>query len=273
MKKYLLGVTLMLLSILSSAQTSVQLIRSATVVINYNGQKILVDPMLSEKGAFQSFAGVEKNPTIDLKVPVSEIVNSLDLVLVTHSHPDHFDKAASEILDKSILLFHQPADTMYFKNEQFVNAKSISDKTEWNGIEIIRVEAQHGSGDILKITGKASGFILRAKNQPTIYIVGDGIWTEEIKKNIQTYKPEYIIVNSGGASLPSLQSGPIIMDEEQTVSLIKESGKARIIVVHMEALDHCSTTRASLRKKADEANVERGKLIIPQDGETIELSR
>ena len=255
----------------STAQASIQLIRNATLVIKYQDQKIVVDPMFSEKGAFQSFAGIEKNPTVNLKVPIAEILNSLDLVLVTHTHPDHFDKAAGDLLDKSIAIFHQPSDVDYFKNGQFQNAKAVTDSTIWKGIEIIRVEAQHGSGDALKHTGKASGFILSAEGQPTIYIVGDSIWTDDVKKNIQIYKPDYIIVNAGGASLPSLNSGPIIMDEEQTVKLINESGKARIIAVHMEALDHCSTTRSSLRKAADEANAKPEKLIIPQDGETIQM--
>jgi L-ascorbate metabolism protein UlaG (beta-lactamase superfamily) len=271
MKKNILGVTFTLLSGIASAQTSIQLIRSATLVVHYNGQKILVDPMFSEKGAFRSFAGIEKNPTVDLKVPVAEITNELDLVLVTHIHPDHFDDAASNLLDKSVTLFHQPADVDYFKEQGFKNAKPISNHTVWNGIEITRVDAQHGSGAVLNYTGHASGYILKAKGQPTLYIVGDGIWTDEVKKNIHTHKPDYIIVNAGGASLPSLNSGPIIMDAEQTLSLINESGDAKVIAVHMEALDHCSTTRTALREKAAEAKVPSDKLLIPLDGEIINI--
>jgi L-ascorbate metabolism protein UlaG (beta-lactamase superfamily) len=271
MKKSILDATLPLMSTVSAAGASFQLIRSSTVVLNYNGRKILVDPMLSEKGALQSFAGIARNPTVDLTVPVAGIISAVDVVLVTHSHADHFDQAASDLLDKSVTLFHQPSDTAYFEKEQFVNARPIEGTTTWKGIEIIRVEAQHGSGDILKYTGKASGFILKADDQPTIYIVGDSILTPDVINNIQLHSPDYIIVNAGGASLPSLNSGPIIMDDTQTVALIKESGHAKIIAIHMEALDHCSTTRSSLRAKADEANIEPGKLIIPADGEVIRL--
>jgi hypothetical protein len=39
----------------------------------------------------------------------------------------------------------------------------------------------------------------------------------------------------------------------------------------MDALDHCRTSRASLRKKADAQHVSPQKLLIPQDGETVGL--
>ena len=59
------------------------------------------------------------------------------------------------------------------------------------------------------------------------------------------------------------------MDEEQSISLIQASCKAKVIAVHMEALDHCATTRSSLQQKAKLSNTEKGKLIIPRDGEQI----
>lgn len=271
MKRTLFGLSLTLFSSFATAQTSLQLIRSATVVLHYNGQKVLVDPMLSEIGLLPSFAQVAKNPTVSLKLPVADITSSLDLVLVTHVHPDHFDKAASDALSKSIPLFHQPADEAHFRNEGFQHAHSIQDRTEWKGIEIIRTEAQHGSGSVLQYTGNASGFVLRAKGQPTIYIVGDGIWNETVKRNIEIHQPDYIIVNAGGAHLPALKSGPIIMDAEQTIALMGVSGKAKVIAVHMEALDHCIITRSDLRRQATAAGITSDRLLIPEDGETIRL--
>ena len=96
---------------------SMQLVRNASLIVHYAGKKILVDPMFSPKGAFDSFAGKERNPTADLPMPVDEIIKDLDLVLVTHTHPDHFDPVASEILNKSIKLFHQPADIDFLKKQ------------------------------------------------------------------------------------------------------------------------------------------------------------
>jgi L-ascorbate metabolism protein UlaG (beta-lactamase superfamily) len=277
MKRVVLAVALSLSAVFSSAQSiltpkpRIQLIRNATLVVEYAGQKILVDPMFSPKGTIESWGGVQRNPTVELKMPVAEIVQDLNLVMVTHTHADHFDEAASNALPKSIELINQPADREFFVKQGFTKAQTLEDGRVWNGIQIHRLGAEHGSGEVLKMMGKTSGFVLQAKNQPTVYIVGDAIWTEEIKQNIQRYKPDYIIVNSGGALVAGYENTPIIMDEEQTMALIAASGKAKVIAVHMDALDHCRTTRASLRQKAGAQHISPKKLIIPQDGETIGL--
>lgn len=278
MKKVLLAVAISLSTALSFAQKNsdkptLQLVRNATLLMEYNGKKILIDPMLSPKGSIDSWAGIQKNPTIELKMPIKEIVKDVDLVLVTHTHEDHFDKFASDNLDKSIELILQPADQDFFKKENFTNATALEDSKVWNGINIHRVEAQHGTGEVLKMMGHTSGFVLNAKNQPTVYIVGDAIWTEDIKAAIKKFDPDYIVVNSGGALIQGFENTPIIMDEAQTMALIGESGRAKVIAVHMDALDHCRTTRSSLSQKAAEFKIGKDKLIIPQDGEVITLSK
>ncbi|SHN33643.1 MBL fold metallo-hydrolase [Chitinophaga sp. CF418] len=251
--------------------TSIQLIRNAALVINYAGKKILVDPMLAPKDAYDSFTGAARNPMVDLPLPVEDITKDIDLVLVTHTHRDHFDPVASQALDKSVKLINQPADKVYFKEEGFINAETVEESTVWNGISIYRTGGEHGSGEVLKLMGTVSGFILKAEGQPTVYIVGDSIWIPLVAQRIEQFKPDYIVINSGGAIWPGYEATPILMEENQVMQLMNESGKAKIIAVHMEALDHCHTTRASLRRKANESSVSADKLIIPANGETVML--
>ncbi|MBC5773673.1 MBL fold metallo-hydrolase [Pontibacter sp. KCTC 32443] len=254
-----------------ATRASIQLVRNATLVINYAGKKILVDPMLMPKDSFDPLAGKARNPMVDLPSSIEEIVKDVDLVLVTHTHPDHFDTVAIQTLSKSIKLINQPADEEYFRKESFINSETLQDSTVWNGITIHRTGGEHGSGEILKQMGTVSGFVLKAESQPTIYIAGDTIWIDEVEQAIKKYRPDYIVTNSGGAAFPGFEATPILKDEEQTMSLIQESGEAKVIAVHMDALDHCRTTRNSLREKANELNIGENKLLIPQDGEVIVL--
>lgn len=82
-----------------------------------------------------------------------------------------------------------------------------------------------------------------------------------------------LLAGKHGAAIPGYESNPILMDDLQTMSLINESGKAKVIAVHMDALDHCRTTRAKLAQKAADLKIGKDKLRIPQDGELIYLSR
>ena len=47
------------------------------------------------------------NPLVDLPMPVEDIINGIDAVIVTHLHLDHWDDIAKEVLPKEIKLFVQ----------------------------------------------------------------------------------------------------------------------------------------------------------------------
>src|SRR5207342_1640376 len=58
----------------------VTLVRSATIVVELNGRRILVDPMLDPAGARPPIANTANavgNPTVELPFPAQEIVRSL----------------------------------------------------------------------------------------------------------------------------------------------------------------------------------------------------
>lgn len=265
----ILLLTFSVASVAQAQSDNFRLIRNATFTIEYAGHKILVDPMFAPKNSTESVFGKLKNPLVDLPAPIRDIVENVDLILLTHTHFDHFDMEAVKHLDKSLKFVNQPADRDTIQKLGFKNAETLTTSIQWQNIKITPTNAQHGTGSVLELMGNVTGFILEAENHPTVYIVGDAVWTEEIYRNIKKFQPDYIIVNTGGARLPKLELTPIIMDETQAMSLIQESGKAKVIAIHMDALDHCKTTREVLKKEAKKYKIDHNKLIVPEDGEII----
>ncbi|MDC1105199.1 MBL fold metallo-hydrolase [Prolixibacteraceae bacterium] len=249
-------------------KVDIQLIRNATLKLNYAGKTLLVDPMLSEKNSFMSFVQPDKNlnPTINLPVDAEEVIDGVDAVLLTHAHPDHLDQKAMEMLPKNITLFAQQADRESLKAAPFTNIDFIETEARYDDITIIRTDGKHGPDQILQYLGMVSGYILKAENYPTIYIVGDCLLDDGINRIIETYKPDIIITNSGGAIF--MGENRILMNEEETVAIAKKAPNAKVIAVHMESLDHCTVTRESLQKVATEAGLE---IITPADGEILKL--
>jgi L-ascorbate metabolism protein UlaG (beta-lactamase superfamily) len=247
----------------------IQLIRNATMKITYAGRTILTDPMLSPKDEFDPFAGIARNPTIELPLQIEDIVRGVESVIVTHYHPDHFDMAASLALPKETPIFCQSGDESRMIEEGFKNILPLetSNAHAWEGITITCTGGKHGKGKILERMGKVSGFVLQADGEPTVYWVGDSIWCEEVENVIKMFTPEVIITHSGGAAIPGY--GAIIMDGEQTITTVNSNPDAIIVAIHMESLDHCTVSRKMLRQMADSVAIPSSRLMIPEDGETI----
>ncbi len=247
----------------------IKLFRNATLRITYAGKEFVIDPFLLPKHAIPSFAGISKNPTVDLPCPPEEVVDGVEMAIVSHMHPDHFDQLAAQLLPVDITLFCQPGDEEMLRQFGVKNPIAINDTTDWEGISITRTDAQHGSGVWAQHMGNVSGFVFQADGEPTVYWAGDTILYDGVRQVLSEIKPDVIITHSGGAQMQG--SGPIIMDADQTVSICVENPGARVVAVHLEALDHCPVTRTQLRELSQTLNIGDERLLIPQDGETVEL--
>lgn len=80
----------------------IQLIRSATLKIRYAGHTLLIDPVFADKGTLMSALGVNKSPRVHLTMPIPEITEGVDMVLLTHNHIDHYEPNVPLHLPKDI---------------------------------------------------------------------------------------------------------------------------------------------------------------------------
>lgn len=275
MRKVLFCFVCLFMGMAVYAQNDVRLIRNATLKIQYAGKTILLDPMLGEKGTEMSALGVNLNPRVHLTMPVSEVLKGVDFVLLTHAHIDHYDPAAKRLISQNMPWYVQPADyDSVAVKDHFRNTTVIKENVNVGGITIIRIAGNHGRGKLGEMMGASSGYVLKADGQPTLYVMGDCVWNEVTQKAVKEHQPEYIVVNSGGAILPPMSKtdGPIIPNEAETMQIIDDCPvNTRFIAVHMDAIDHCQTTRAILRNEARHHGTDMSRLIIPEDGESITL--
>lgn len=151
----------------------------------------------------------------------------------------------------------------------FKDVTEVQDEVEWREIKIKRTEGQHGSGEVLESMGRVSGFVLKAKHEPTVYWMGDTILNDDVLGVIRTEKPDVILTHSCSAIWE--RHVLIVMDAAQTVEVCRAAPRSKVIAIHMEALDHATVTREELRRYATERGVKKEQLLIPADGETIAL--
>jgi L-ascorbate metabolism protein UlaG (beta-lactamase superfamily) len=249
----------------------IRLVRHATLLVEYNGRKLLVDPMLSEAGAqrpIDNSPNPRNNPLVALPMPATELMNGIETVLVTHTHRDHWDGPAAQLLPKSLPILGQPEDEQRFRSEGFSNVQSVARSVKWDGIEISRTGGQHGTGDIGRKMAPVSGFVLRSKGEPVLYIAGDTIWCTEVEDALDRFHPEVVVVNTGAAQF--LQGDPITMTSDNVITTCQHAPNAQLIAVHMEAINHCLLMRADLAFQLEAARVIQ-QVAIPEDGDWVNL--
>ena len=245
----------------------IQLIRNATLRIEYAQHRFVIDPFFAEKQSRPSFTGKSRNPLVDLPCSPQAVMADAEMTLVSHLHADHFDPVAQELLAKERPIFCQPGDEVHIQGMGFQQVVPITDRCQWQGITIVRTEGQHGSGEVLAQMGHTSGFIFQADDVPTVFWAGDTILNDTVAAIIEQFRPDIIITHSSGAVWGD--GVLIVMDAAQTVEVCRAAPGSVVIATHMESLDHGTVSRADLRRYADEQGILSSQLLIPEDGEQL----
>lgn len=263
-------------------QEAVQLqqIRNATVKVTYADTTFLIDPMLSKKGTYPGFEGTYRselrNPLVDLPMSVEAVLDGIDAVIVTHTHLDHWDDAAQELLPKDIPLYTQhQADADMIRSQGFTDVRVLSYKAEFGGVTLSKTGGQHGTDEMYALPevatflGDAMGVVFQAPGHKTLYLVGDTIWRDEVDQALADYQPQVIVLNAGYALLNGFD-GSIIMGQDDVLRAVQAAPEATIVATHMDAINHMALSRDALKSYVEEHSIQ-DQVEIPEDGASIDF--
>jgi L-ascorbate metabolism protein UlaG (beta-lactamase superfamily) len=237
-----------------------RLIRNATVLLRTGGRKFLVDPMLDPAGArppVENTPNPRRNPLVELPEPAEVVVQGIDAIVVTHLHQDHLDGTAIERLPKDVPLFGAPGDTDRLRALGFRDVRPVDDRVDWEGVRITRTDGVHGE------LGPTPGFVI-----DSLYVAGDTIWCDEVRAALDEHRPAVVVVNAGGACF--LGGDPIVMTDDDVVAVARHAPDARVVAVHMEAINHCLLTRADLHQRLHDEDLTH-QVTVPEDGAEVPL--
>jgi L-ascorbate metabolism protein UlaG (beta-lactamase superfamily) len=244
------------------------LVRHATLVLDYGGRQLVVDPMLGDEGSappIEDSPNQRPNPLVPLPFPGDELVADVDAVLVTHLHKDHLDDAAVRLLPTSLPVACQPEDAGALRGKGFEDVRPVDGTIDLLGISVARTGGMHGTGAIAEAMAPVSGFVLRATGEPALYIAGDTVWCDEVRQALSVHAPDVVVVNAGGARFNT--GDPITMTPADVLAVADAAAAAKVVAVHMDAINHCVDTRADLHRAADGAAI-----LVPADGDALHLS-
>ena len=252
-------------------------IRNATLLITYAGKRLLIDPMLAPKDAYPGFPGTahaeRRNPTVELPVDVNTLLNA-DAVIVTHTHDDHWDEAAIAAIPKTLPVFVQhEADGALLRSQGFEDIRLLTADSEFAGVRLQKTTSgQHGSDRTYAVPamaerlGEACGVVFRHPQEKTLWLVGDTIWRDDIAADLLKLRPDVVVLNAGYAHV--IGFGPIIMGKEDLLNVHFTLPEAKIMAIHLEAVNHCLVSREEMRQYALDNQIA-DVVSIPQDGDSV----
>ncbi len=242
-------------------------LRNATLLLTLGEHRLLVDPMLAARGAMPGFklfgGGRRPNPLVDLPPGAHEVIEAASAVLLTHEHPDHFDAAAlSWVRERRLPVWANATDAKHL-SARGLDVHELRDGALGMSVEVI--PSRHGRGPLGWLMGPVAGYYLAHPGEPSVYLTGDAVLTETVLEAVERLRPDVIVAPAGSANVGL--GGDILFSGDELVELARRAS-GQLVLNHLEALDHCPTTRAGLRARLDAEGLS-DRVHVPEDGERI----
>lgn len=252
-------------------------LRNATVVLEFQsaGQDIalLVDPMLAPRAGLPSlrYLGVRRrrNPIVDLPAQADAVLARTTHALITHcqrGHFDHLDRAGKHLLrERQVPVFCMPRDAAYLA-QRGLQVQPLAGEMPQPfalGGQITPVPCIHGHGWVGRLMEHGHGYLLALPGEPSVYLAGDTLLTPTVRDTLARLQPDVAVLPAGGARF---DLGAEILMNAADMARAAQLTRGAVVVNHLEALDHCPTTRAEVRKLAAQGGWAH-RLWVPEDGE------
>lgn len=242
-------------------------IRNATVVLELGAHRWIVDPMLAPRATLPGFRlaalGRRRNPLVDLPPDAEAHLAKVDGALLTHEHPDHFDAAGRAFVKgRALPVYTNLIDVDHLRSKGF-DARLLSGLEGEMRVEVVR--SRHGRGVIGWLMGPVCGYFIAHRGEPSVYLTGDSILTDAVLDAVERLRPDVIVAPAGAANFGV--GADILFSVDELVALARRSAST-MVLNHLEALDHCPTTRASLRARMEREGL-LDRVRVPADGESL----
>lgn len=239
-------------------------LRNATLSIATGDHRLILDPMLARAGSMPGFRVTgdrRPNPLVPMPNSAEAALDEATAVVVTHEHPDHLDKPGiAWIRERGLPVWAARVDAPNLRRKG-LDVHDMDDGLLGMPIEI--VPAQHGHGLSAFLMGPVSGFFLAPEGEPSLYVTSDAVWSDAVGDALARLRPDIVVAPAGSANAGI--GGDILFSVDELVRLVREA-PGHVVLNHLEALDHCPTTRAGLRERLQREGL-LDRVWIPEDGE------
>ncbi|MFT4763808.1 MAG: N-acyl-phosphatidylethanolamine-hydrolyzing phospholipase D [Oleispira sp.] len=235
-----------------AADVNIQWLGGPSMLIEFNGMQILTDPMLGEGDhAFEmadpnEMFDLKKGPTIRFHRRLTALpdinLGSLDLVLLSHAHEDHFDQKAQSTLAKSLPFILPIDDVNKVQKAGFTMLNALQagqTKTYSAGqgqIQITAIPADHTDNKALEpLLGHGLGYLIKfieGKQEFTLYWTGDTLATPGVINTVKALGAIDLLVPNMGRVGTTGPLGKISMGASDLITLANTLKVKKVFPIH-----------------------------------------
>ena len=177
----------------SSNVTQLTWFGHSAFLLEIDGKKILIDPMLSKTPSPISFLGAKRYSNI---IPIeAEELPFIDIVILSHDHFDHLDYKTIKQIKNKVGRFYTPLGVGNHLDSWGVSEEKITELNWWESVEfdsinLICTPARHFSGRGLfdRATTLWCSWVIKG-TKDNIYFSGDSGYDTHFKEIGKKYGP------------------------------------------------------------------------------------
>lgn len=246
----------------------------ASVLVEIDGHRVMIDPVLSERASPFSSLGPRRFHPPPIRL---EDVTGIDAVVISHNHYDHMDKATLVHLAGQGTQIFVPLGSGTFLERWNVPNELIHELDWWQeetlgDLTIVATPARHYSGRGMfdyQATLWASWSILGPAHR--VFYSGDSGYSKQFAEIGQKYGPFDVNVIKIGAYGPGQGWIDIHMPPEQSIQVHLDVGGKRMLPVHWATFNLARHAWDEPIKRALAAATSKNvDLLTPRLGETVD---
>ena len=245
----------------------------SSLLINFEGKVILVDPVFSKYASPLSFVGKRfQDPLIKL-----EDLPKIDLILISHDHYDHLDMHTIKFFKEKDIIFIMPLGVGSHLEGWGIDENKIIERDWWGsfsfkGIEFIAAPSQHFSGRGLSDENKTlwASWIIKT-NKHKIYFSGDSGYDIHFKTIGDKYGPFDIAFMENGQYNENWKA--VHMLPEEVAIAYKELKAKRVFPIHWGMFELGFHTWHEPPARLYKALDEKEDFIVPKIGVLYDLQQ
>ena len=243
-------------------------IGTATVLVRYGGFTFLTDPNFLHRGDYAKLGyGLRSKRLTEPAMTIGDLP-TLDFVVLSHHHGDHFDEVAAVELDKGLPIVSTPHAARKLRRQGFANAIALEtwdSQTVTRGDRSVRITAMPGkhapqplNALLPPVMGSVLAFSTAGESTFRMYVTGDTLLFDELGEIPRRFPGiDLALVHLGGTRVLGVL---VTMDAAQGVRALQIVRPTTAVPIHYHDYtvfkDPLSTFKeavaaASLKTKVD----------------------